>query len=43
LTSGCEKVSPPSLAAIIVGMKGSQLIEKVREAIAAGTDVNDVS
>jgi hypothetical protein len=38
-----SKVEKISLGALIADMKGKQLIEKVKEALAAGADVNDDS
>ncbi len=40
---GLPKVDKISLAALIADMKGKQLIEKVKEALASGADVNDNS
>lgn len=40
---GLQEVKKISLGALIADMKGKQLIEKVKEALASGADVNDDS
>ena len=41
--NGIAEVEKISLGALIADMKGKQLIDKVKEALAAGADVNDSS
>ena len=43
ISAKVSEISKISLGALIVDMKGKQLIEKVKEALAAGADVNDNS